>query len=141
MATRIPQPEAASARDLHGLDPAELLEMYHLMLTSRLLDEQEIRLKRQSKIFFQLSAAGHEAIQVAIARHLRRGSDWLYLYYRDRPLALAMGQSPFDHLLQAVAAEDDPASGGRQMPYHFSDPDRECVLTCRHSVPPGCRDG
>ena len=122
MATKIPQPETTSARDLHGLYPAELLEMYHLMLTSRLLDEQEMRLKRQSKIFFQLSAAGHEAIQVAIARHLRPGSDWLYLYYRDRPFALAMGQSPFEHLLQAVAAEDDPASGGRQMPYHFSDP-------------------
>ncbi len=122
MATRIPQPGTTSARDLRGLDGAELLDMYRLMLTSRLLDEREMSLKSQSKIFFQLSAAGHEAIQVAIARHLRPGSDWLYPYYRDRPLALAMGQSPFDHLLQAMAAEDDPASRGRQMPYHFSDP-------------------
>ena len=122
MATRIPQPETTSARDLHGLGRAELLEMYRLMLTSRLLDEREMSLKRQSKIFFQLSAAGHEAIQVAISRHVRPGSDWLYLYYRDRPFALAMGQSPFDHVLQAAAAEDDPASRGRQMPYHFSDP-------------------
>ena len=122
MATRIPQPEATSARDLHGLDRAELLEMYCLMLTSRLLDEREESLKRQSKIFFQLSAAGHEAIQVAIARRVRPGSDWLYLYYRDRPFALAMGQSPYNQLLQAAGAWDDPASRGRQMPYHFSDP-------------------
>ncbi len=122
MATRIPQPEATSARDLHGLDPAELLEMYCLMLTSRLLDEREESLKRQSKIFFQLSAAGHEAIQVAIARRVRPGSDWLYLYYRDRPFALAMGQGPYNQLLQAAGAWDDPASRGRQMPYHFSDP-------------------
>ena len=122
MATRIPQTESGTGRDLHGLEGCELLAMYRLMLTSRLLDEQEMRLKRQSKIFFQLSAAGHEAIQVAMARHIRRGSDWLYLYYRDRPFALAMGQSPADHVLQAAAAEKDPASGGRQMPYHFSDP-------------------
>jgi 2-oxoisovalerate dehydrogenase E1 component len=127
MATRIPQTGSAAGRDLHGLDQCELLEMYRLMLTSRLLDEREMSLKRQSKIFFQLSAAGHEAIQVAISRHVRLGSDWLYLYYRDRAFALGMGQGPLKQVLQAVAAEDDPASGGRQMPYHFSDPARRIV--------------
>ncbi len=127
MATRIPRTEPTPERDLHGLAEPEIIEMYRLMLTSRLLDEREMSLKRQSRIFFQLSAAGHEAIQVAMGRRIRPGSDWLYLYYRDRPFALAVGQSPFEHLLQAVAADDDPASRGRQMPYHFSDPELRMV--------------
>jgi 2-oxoisovalerate dehydrogenase E1 component len=122
LATRSPQADKAQSRDLHGLEPSDLLEMYRLMLTSRLIDEREMSLKRQSKIFFQLSAAGHEALQVAIAQHVRVGSDWLYLYYRDRAFALALGQTPLDHLLQAAAADADSASRGRQMPYHFSDP-------------------
>ncbi len=118
----MPQPETTSVRDLRGLEPSEYLEMYRLMLTSRLTDEREMSLKRQSKVFFQLSAAGHEAIQVAITRHLRPGSDWVYLYYRDRPFAVAMGQTPYEHFLQGAGAADDRASAGRQMPVHFSEP-------------------
>ncbi|MEX2295273.1 MAG: thiamine pyrophosphate-dependent enzyme, partial [Gemmatimonadota bacterium] len=122
MATRLPQPETVAARDLHGLGRAELLEMYRVMVTSRLVDEREESLKRQSKAYFQISGAGHEAIQVAIARHLRPGSDWIFPYYRNRALTLALGQSPLEHLLQSVAADADPASRGRQMPTHYSDP-------------------
>ena len=118
----MPQPKTTPIRDLRELEPSELLEMYRLMLLSRLIDEREVSLKRQSKIFFQLSAAGHEAIQVAITRHLRPGSDWIYLYYRDRPFAVAMGQTPYEHFLQGAGAADDRASAGRQMPIHFSDP-------------------
>ncbi|MGW8265175.1 MAG: alpha-ketoacid dehydrogenase subunit alpha/beta, partial [Longimicrobiales bacterium] len=77
-----------------------------------------IRLKRQNKIFFQISGAGHECIQVALAAHLRPGSDWFYPYYRDRALALALGITPLDQLLQAVGAADCPQTGGRQMPGH-----------------------
>ena len=116
------QPETTSVRDLRGLEPSDLLEMYRLMLISRLIDEREMSLKRQSKVFFQLSAAGHEAIQVAITRHLRPGSDWIYPYYRDRPFAVAMGQTPYEHFLQGAGAAEDAASRGRQMPVHFSDP-------------------
>jgi 2-oxoisovalerate dehydrogenase E1 component len=101
--------------------------MYRVMLTSRLVDEREVTLKRQNRIFFQISAAGHEAVQVAIARHLRVGSDWLFPYYRDRPLALALGHTPYEMFLQAVGAEADTASRGRQMPAHFSDPARRIV--------------
>ncbi|MSR22589.1 MAG: dehydrogenase [Gemmatimonadetes bacterium] len=121
MATRIPA-ESVGARDLHGLRRADLLEMYRTMLTSRSIDDREESMKRQNTAFFQLSAAGHEAIQVATARHLRPGSDWVYFYYRDRPFALALGVPPLQHFLQSVAADADPSSRGRQMPSHFSDP-------------------
>ena len=101
-----------------GLEPADLLRFYRTMVTSRLIDDREIRLKRQNKIFFQISGAGHECIQVALAAHLRPGYDWFYPYYRDRALALALGITPLDQLLQAVGAADCPQTGGRQMPGH-----------------------
>ncbi|HEX9886589.1 MAG TPA: dehydrogenase E1 component subunit alpha/beta [Longimicrobiales bacterium] len=103
------------------LDATALLEWYRIMVTSRRIDDREISLKRQNKIFFQISGAGHEAIGVALAAHTDPTKDWYYLYYRDRALALAVGQTPLEHLLQAVAAADDPSSGGRQMPAHFGD--------------------
>ena len=107
--------------DETSLDPDWLLDAYRIMVTARRVDDREISLKRQNKIFFQISGAGHEAIQVAMAAHLKGGHDWFYLYYRDRALALAVGQTPLDHLLGAVGAHDDPNSAGRQMPSHFGD--------------------
>ncbi len=98
----------------------QLVEIYRLMFLSRAVDDREILLKRQQKIFFQISAAGHEALQVGAALALRPGYDWFFPYYRDRALCLALGVSPYDMLLQAVGAADDPASGGRQMPTHWS---------------------
>jgi 2-oxoisovalerate dehydrogenase E1 component len=99
---------------------AQLIEIYRLMFLSRAVDDREILLKRQQKIFFQISAAGHEALQVGAALALRPGYDWFFPYYRDRALCLALGVSPYDMMLQAVGAADDPASGGRQMPTHWS---------------------
>ncbi|MGH9657777.1 MAG: alpha-ketoacid dehydrogenase subunit alpha/beta [Bryobacteraceae bacterium] len=119
MATRI---EPSPALPLGGLDPDFLTRAFRLMHLSRRLDEREILLKRQSKIFFQVSAAGHEALQVAAGLALRPGHDWVYPYYRDRALCLALGVTPFDMMLQAAGAADDPASGGRQMPSHWSSP-------------------
>ena len=104
-----------------GPSPGQLLEFYRTMALSRAIDDREITLKRQNKIFFQISGAGHEGVQVALAAHLKGGHDWFYLYYRDRALALSVGQTPLDHFHQSAATADDRASGGRQMPCHFGD--------------------
>src|SRR3979490_1292264 len=110
------------APKIHGLYYDTPIRIYGTMFLSRRLDYREIQLKRQNKIYFQISSAGHEGICAAMGLFLRPGVDWIYPYYRDRALCLMLGVTPLEMLLAAVGAKDDPSSGGRQMPSHWGQP-------------------
>jgi 2-oxoisovalerate dehydrogenase E1 component len=127
------------------LTSAQWIEFYRLMYLSRRTDDREIVLKRQQKIFFQISCAGHEALLVAAGMALRPGYDWFFPYYRDRAICLTLGNTVEEQLLQSVGAADDPASGGRQMPSHWSSrklnivtPSSSTATQCLHAV--GCAE-
>src|SRR2546421_5253335 len=93
-----------------GLTRDDLARAFRTMLLSRKLDDKEIQLKHQSKIFFQISGAGHEAIQVAAGLTLKPAYDWFFPYYRDRALCLQLGVTPLEMLLAGVGSSSDPSS-------------------------------
>jgi 2-oxoisovalerate dehydrogenase E1 component alpha subunit len=124
---------ATRARELRhealGLEPERLLTMYRQMVLARAIDRRMWVLNRQGKAPFVISGQGHEAAQVGAAAALRPGVDWLCPYYRDLAFCLALGLTPLDFMLSVFARRDDPSSGGRQMPSHFSLPKAHIVST------------
>src|SRR4249919_249451 len=105
----------------------EAIDDFRLACVSRAIDDREISMQKQTRVFFQISGAGHEALLLGLARELRPGYDWFFPYYRDQALMLGLGISAQTILLQAVGSADDPASGGRQMPAHWGYPGHNVV--------------
>lgn len=103
-----------------GLAPEDLLKMHYQLVLARLFDERIWMLNRQGKTAFVISSAGQEGSQVAFANTIQPGHDIIFPYYRNLALVLALGMTSREVMLGQLSRAEDPSSGGRQMPSHFS---------------------
>lgn len=110
-----------------GFSKKNLLEIYQKMLLGRYLDEKMLILLKQSKSFFHIGTSGHEAAQLAMAAAMKPGYDWAYPYYRDQAFCLGYGMTTEELMLCFLSKEEDPNSGGRQMPQHYGHKDLRIV--------------
>ena len=113
------------------LSSQDLIEIYRLMYLSRRIDDREILLKRQQKIFFQISAAGHEAFQVGAALALRPGYDWFFPYYRDRGLVPGAG---CDADRDVAAGGGSPKRSGQRRTADADALEQPSAAHCQHIV-------
>jgi 2-oxoisovalerate dehydrogenase E1 component alpha subunit len=110
------------SKDKHselGLKEEDLLEMYRIMLLARFCDERQWALNRMGKAPFVVPVSGHEGAQVGSIWAFERGKDVFLPYYRDMAIVIACGFTPKDVFMGLFGKEDDPSSGGRQMPAHW----------------------
>ncbi len=111
-------------------DKETLLHVLRTMYTARLLDGKMLTLLKQGKGFFHIGCSGHEATQTAVGLLSKPGHDWFCPYYRDLALALSLGQTIEETLLDHLAKEDSVNSGGRQMPAHYGARDKNILTVC-----------
>ena len=71
--------------------PERLRELHAMMLRAREFDRKLITLLRQGRSTFYAQASGMEATQVGLARSVRPAHDWVWPYYRDHVLGMALG--------------------------------------------------
>lgn len=117
----------ANRHDSLDLTDDDVIKMYRYMLLTRGLDERMWLLNRAGKVPFVVSCKGQEAAQIGAAFALNPMRDYVLPYYRDLGVVLVFGQTAKDVMLSAFAKEEDPNSGGRQMPGHFGSREHHIV--------------
>ncbi len=117
--TPIKKKNSKTTTNAFSLNDNQILSAYETMYRSRILDEKMLILLKQGKSYFHIGAMGHEAVQVACAMAMKPELDFLFPYYRDQALCLALGQSPYEFFLSFLARLGDPHACGRQMPMHY----------------------
>ena len=94
--------------------------MYYFMVLARTISRKAWLLNRQGKMMFCMAGDGQEAADVGSAWALKPGTDLLVPYARDLAAVLVLGMTTREIMLNLFARADDPNSGGRQMPMHWS---------------------
>lgn len=110
------------------LDAALLVKAYHHFCLARFMAET-YEANRSVCKYVHSTSRGHEAIQLATALQLLP-CDFVSPYYRDESLLLGLGYTPYQLMLQLLAKNDDPFSGGRSYYVHpnSTDPDKPRMI-------------